>query len=413
MKKMRVLHRLTIAIVGLFFSLHANAEAKQVHINGNHKTIQLSPDGLWVLDCGVEEIWGSFVNIVHTIDLHFDKPTSSNPFDIECEKSYGEMDFSGSRIYQYVIVDVEPLGNNRYKIKTKSNRSDDIDTDTLIFDPLTNTVKLNDGDPFWSVGSQNYPDGILAEITAENVNYRSGPGTSYPLAKFPYYNYSEDGEKHPFGCAEFKGNRSDRVIILPEFDNPDWYRIALPNRSGETFNYVWVSKKYCRPIMSEGISHKKPKEIYVKANNEEPEWDELGCWEPSISLIFVFDNNICCKIDSYLASAYWGFYYPEQKYINFFMSSRADFINERESGLSVNVGKETVTFDVSKGCSIASIGIPEAKDWGFIPLLSVFSEKDITKIFNDVLNGKSTQAIFDIVLKEDLDEYNYYSVDVQ
>lgn len=415
MMQKRILVMVATAIITLVSSQYIYAETKQVHINGTHKTLQLSPNGLWVLDCGTQEIYGTLVNVVHTINLHFDKPTSSNPFDIDCDKSYGEMDFSDPRyVYQYVIIDVEPLGNNKYKIKSKNNRDEDdrIDTDILTFEPITNTICLNDGDPFWSMGGQSYPDGILAEITGDNVNFRSGPGTNYPPAQFPYNSYSYEGEKYTGGCAIFKGHNSMQVIILPEFENPDWYRIAIPNVSEDTFNYVWVSKKYCKPIMSDGLDHKQPKEIYVRANNDEPEDDELGCWQPSIELIFVFDNNMCCKIDSYQSSVYWGYYYPDQKYINFFMYSMADFKSGRESGLSVNVGKETVTFDVSKGSSIASFGIPEAKDWGYLPCLSVFDGKQISKIFNDVLKEKNRQGAFEILLKEDLDQYNYYSVGI-
>lgn len=415
MTRKHILMSLAFAIITFVSSMPANAEAKQVHINGNDKTVQLSPNGLWVFDCGPEDIYGTIVNVVHTINLHFDKPTSSNPFDLVCDKSYGEMDFSSRWVYQYVIIDVEPLGNNKYRIKSINNRDEDdsIGTDILTFDPITNTVKLNDNQPFWSMGSQSYPDGILAEITGDNVNFRSGPGTNYPYAEFPYYRYSDDGEKYPGGCARFMGHKSERVIILPEFENPDWYRIAIPNISDDVFQYVWVSKKFCKPIMSEGLMHKRPKEIYIQAYNDEPEDDELGCWEPSITIIFVFDNNMCCKIDSYQSSVSWGFYYPEDKYINFFMTSMANFKNERESGLEVNVGKDVVTFDVSNGCSISSLGIPEAKDWGYLPCLSVFDGKQISKIFNDVLKEKNRQGSFEILLKEDLDHYNYYSVDFE
>ena len=404
---------IAVAIITIVAPRFIFAEAKQVHINGNLKTLQLSPNRLWVYDCGPQEIYGELVNLTNTINLHLDKPTTSNPYDIYCDKSYGEMDFSHKWVYQYVITDVESLGNNKYRIKTKSNR-DEIGEEThiLTFDPITNTIRLNESDPFWTVGSKEYPDGILAEITGDNVNFRSGPGTNYPVAQTPYFHYSEDGEKYPFGCHQLGGYKSERVIILPEFDNPDWYRIAVPNISEEAFNYAWVSKKYCKPILSEGLKHTQPKEIYVLADNDEPEDDELGCWQPSIELIFVFDGNVCCKFDSYQGSVSWGYYYPDQQYINFFMTSRADYLNERESGLSVDVGEDVVSFDVSKRCSIASVGIPETKDWEYLPCMSFFDSDQILKIMKDVIKKNKAQATFEILLKEDLDKYKYYSFDL-
>lgn len=412
MKQNRILMMMAVAFITLIAPQFLSAEAKQVHINGNQKTLKLSPNGLWVYDCGPQEIYGELVNLTNTINLHLDKPTTSNPYDIDCDKSYGEMDFSAHRVYQYVITDVESLGNNKYKIKTISNR-DEIgeETHTLTFDPITNTVRLNQSDPFWSVGLEEYPDGILAEITGSNVNFRSGPGTNYPVAQTPYFHYSQDGKKYPHGCYSLTGYNSERVIILPEFDNPDWYRIAVPNISEGTYNYAWVSKRYCKPILSEGLKHKQPKEIYVLADNDEPADDELGCWEPSMTLIFVFDNGICCKLDSYQGTVSWGYYYPDQQYINFFMTSRANYTNERESGLSVDVGEDAVSFDVSKRCSIASVGIPEAKDWEYLPCMSFFDSDQIQKIMKDVIRKNKPQPAFDIVLKEDLDKYKYYSFD--
>lgn len=403
---------IAVAIITLVAPRLISAEAKQVHINGNQKTLQLSPNGLWVYDCGPQDIYGELVNVTHTINLHLDKPTTSNPYDIDCDKSYGEMDFSNKWVYQYVISDVQPLNDNKYRIKCKSNR-DEINEEMhiLSFDPITNTICLDNGEPFWTVGLKEYPDGILAEITGSNVNFRSGPGTHYPVAQTPYFSYSENGEKYPHGCHQLGGYKSERVIILPEFENPDWYRIAVPNISEDTFNYVWVSKKYCKPILSEGLKHKQPKEIYVLADNDMPEDDDLGCWEPSLQLIFVFDNGVCCKFDSYQGTVSWGYYYPDQ-YINFFRTSHANYINERESGLSVKVGEEVVIFDASKGCSMATVGIPETKDWGYLPCLAFYNNNQIRKIFEDVIKKNKAQSAFEILLKEDLDKYKYYSFDL-
>lgn len=394
-------------IIGVCVIFFADNSPKYVKIHGTKaKTSTKAPTGLWVMDGGTYQTGYGEFNYNPKLDLHLEIPKMISTDLDDDVLSYGEMDFTTvNRIEQFIILSVKTLDNNRYVINSKDFNWDYESEDTLILDPYSNTIKLgmNSSDIYWPVPTKEIPDGILGEITGDNVNFRSGPGVNYPVVEIPHCG-DEGIQGFMMGC----GNKGERVIVCEEPSNPDWYRIAV-NSNMSYYSYAWVSKDYCTPLTTTGFPRENPKELYVKVENECPYDDDLGCWEPNISAYFLFPDGQCVFINSNYMISFGdlrdGVIYLDSEYF-------VGFNQSNQQGLKANISRDNgFKLFVGSDSSIASRLGGETSDWDYIPDMFFFDSKEIKQLRNDAKQNIPYGEKNEIILVEDLNNYQLSSIE--
>jgi len=132
----------------------------------------------------------------------------------------------------------------------------------------------------------------IGEVTADNVNIRSGAGSQYPIATVKYIDTYAQQMYLPTGTIKIEpAHKGDLMWVK---DEGDWYRIN-PNLIGtakETPQYI--AKKFVNPIMSEpfNLGEITEPQVYISIVKE---FDEDGEECLSLSELIFYPKGIAVE----------------------------------------------------------------------------------------------------------------------
>lgn len=127
---------------------------------------------------------------------------------------------------------------------------------------------------------------MIAEITGDNVNLRSQPSASSPIATY----MDKDWQGKPTWEQEQpKAWKGERIFVKDA--TPDWWQGM---RAGY-YDTFYVNKKFCKPIETTGFGDIVSGRIYVYADTiaPAPEDDEPGCWQPTVVITYIYPGGDC------------------------------------------------------------------------------------------------------------------------